>query len=460
MKKSLLLVALTSVMALGLTGCGNTPASSSGTTPSTETSQQAGDVPDVTLPEGYKAAYLVKIDWGTLTLPSFASIYMTGCMAQAKDSDGKITATWNTGLDAIEMKAVTGADGWYVGYTADVWNEATYTAALATGVTGQPGEYSLVLGYNSTAVIADSAKGLQWKDDLKSTYCASFAYPSNAKFTYAAGDNTKMVLTNDSFTKVPSKPLDPLKNYTIKVAFSEALPTWEIPHLFGSFNSWKTAYSEEAELEARMTVSSTDRKIWKYTFASIIPDTYQLTMSLDYTLEAKPGQTGFSWVKPDDWQAGNLKYTVAAADSDNYVMDDADALTADLTNTGTLGDPSKVANVKFEITNTGTALAADTKVYIIGNFTGWGDGVALDLGSDGLYTVTIDGMTAGAQEFGVTDGSSWAHKLYDAENNGNLKFTLTAGQDIKVAVSGDMTYFGQTETEHAAEAGTITVTNL
>jgi uncharacterized lipoprotein NlpE involved in copper resistance len=461
MKKSLLVTSLAALMALTLVGCNNSANSSSEVSSTDSTSASEDEAaPDVTLPDGKKCAYLVKVDFGTLTLPSYASIFMSGCMNQAKKDD-KITSTWATGLDAMEMTAVADHAGWYVGYTADAWNEATYTAALATGVTGQPGEYGLVLGYNSTAAIGDASKGLLWKDDLKSTYCASFAYPANAKFTYDTGDNTKIVLHSDSFTKVPKKPEDPLTNYTIKVKFSKALPTWEIPHFFGSFNGWKTDYNTANELAARMTPNA-DRTIWSYKFDSIIPDTYEITMSLDYTLEARPSQSGFAWNKPDDWAAANLKYTINSSDGNSYTMEDADALTADLTKLGTLPDPTKVADVMFIVKNTGTALASTVKVNIIGSFTGW-KAVETALDKDDTakktYTVTMKDVVEGTKlEFGVTDDANWTHKLYNddgTEKGTNLSFALTAGNNLKVTISGDMSYFGTTETEHAGVAGTV-----
>lgn len=452
MKKSLL-VTLASLMTLALVGCNNTSTSSSSSAASSEpasSSSQAGEeAPDVTLPEGKKCAYLVKIDWGSLTLPSYASIFMSGCMNQAKDADGKITSTWSTGMDALEFAALDGHAGWYVGYTADAWNEATYKANLATGYDGQPGEYGLVLGYNDTAAIGSSSKGLVWNDDLKSVYCASFAYPANAKFTYATGDNSKIVLTADSFTKVPKKPEDPLTNYTLKVAFSKALPTWEIPHMFGSFNGWKTAYNADNELASRMTPND-DRTIWSFTFASIIPDTYAITMSLDYTLESlKSKPTSFMWVKPDNWnekdaantnlKGGNVPYTIASASGNNYTMADEDALTAVMTKVGVLADPSITYSVSFELTNTNaTALDSSITLYVAGGFNGWNnaDANAFTL-ADGKYTYTVD-LPYGSIEWGVIKNSTWDPKLV-GEGGANFGVTVTGAGTVKI--TGDLSIF-------------------
>jgi hypothetical protein len=381
-------------------------------------------------------------------------------MQQVKDSSGKLTSTWAFGLDAIEMTAIEGSSGWYVGYDDEVYNAATYEANLASGVTSQANEYSIVVGYNASAEISDSKKGLQWVDDYKADYIATFAYGTNAKFESATGDNARIILHEDNFSKLPGEPEAPLNYYTIKVAFQKtvegvttpvALPEWEIPHLFGSFNGWATSYSAENEVTARMTPNA-NRTIWSYSFATIIPDTYEITMSLDWTVESlhalERDPSGFNWKKPDNWSE-NLKLTIHESDGSFFTMTDEDALTADMTKLGTFVAPDQVANVKFVINNTGTALAKTQKVYVIGNFTSWGDGaVTTSLDSADTtgktYTATINSMVAGNQEFGVTDDTSWTHKVYDAANSSNLKFTLVAGNDLIVTITADLSHFGNT----------------
>jgi uncharacterized protein (DUF2147 family) len=489
MKKSLLVSSIAFLATIGLVGCGGSGTASSvvcsscTTCPTTTTSSSTPVAdpnanptdgnPAVTLPEGKKCAYLVKL---TLPkdLPSYDSIFLTGCMNQVKDSSGKLTGTWAFGLDAIEMQPITGNAGWYVGYDDEVYNAATYKANLGTGVSDQANEYSLVAGYNSSAEIADSKKGLQWVDTYKADYVASFAYPTNATFESATGDNVRIILHEDNFAKLPSEPEAPLNYYTIKVAFQEtvngvtspkALPEWEIPHLFGSFNGWATSYSAENEVAARMTPNA-DRTIWSYTFASIIPDTYEITMSLDWTVESlhelDRDASGFNWKKPDNWAAANLKLTIHESDGGFFTMTDEDALTADMTKLGTFVAPDQVANVKFVIKNTGTALAATQKVFVIGNFTSWGDGAvttSLDTTdtTGKTYTATIKDIVAGSQEFGVTDDKSWTHKVYDAANDSNLKFTLVAGNDLIVTVEGDLSHFGNTTEDPKVNVqGTVT----
>ena len=475
MKKSLLVSSIAFLATIGLVGCGESgsassvvcsscttcPTTTSSSTPASDPNANPTDGnPAVTLPEGKKCAYLVKL---TLPkdLPSYDSIFLTGCMNQVKDASGKLTGTWALGLDAIEMKPIEGSAGWYVGYDDEVYNAATYAANLASGVTSQANEYSLVAGYNSSAEISDSKKGLQWVNAYKADYIASFAYGTNAKFESATGDNSRIILHEDNFSKLPGEPEAPLNYYTIKVAFQKtvnnvavpvALPEWEIPHLLGSFNGWATTYNAENEFAARMTPNA-DRTIWSYTFATIIPDTYEITMSLDWTVESLHAlgrdASGFNWKKPDDWAAANLKLTIHESDGSYFTMTDEDALTADMTKLGTFVAPDQVANVKFVIKNTGTALAKTQKVYVIGNFTSWGDGaVTTSLDKDDAtgktYTATINDIVAGNQEFGVTDDTSWTHKVFDEANDSNLKFSLVAGNNLIVTVSADLSHFGNT----------------
>lgn len=457
MKKSLLVMSMSMLALAVLAGCNkpatSTTSSKAGTSSAATTSSAAGTssagatsvtseeaAPAITVTAG-KTGYAVKIAFDGVTCPSYVSIWMTGCMAQVKDAEGKITSTWNTGLDAIEMKAVSGHEGWYYGESA-VYTTAAYKAALGTGVTDQSGEYSLVLGYNSTAEISDAKKGLQWVDAYKSTYCASFAYPNNAKFTSDGGDGKLVTLHSDTFTAVPKKPEAPLTNYVMKVAFSESLPTWEVPHLLGSFDSWKTTWSAEAEVAHRMATTDAARKIWTFTFDSIIPDAYDITMSLDYTMEAVPATNSYSWTKPAEWKAGNLKMTVNSADGNNFVMADADAFVATVSaDDGTiLADPTATYAYVIKLTNSGTALT--DSVYLSGNITAWEqtDNTKMTVDATGLvYTFNLT-HTAGSASFRFLIGAGWDHCLGSTEDTGDHNFSyMLPAHAGTLAISADLT---------------------
>jgi hypothetical protein len=472
MKKSLLVMSMSLLALAVLAGC-NKPAASStsskaGTSSAATTSSATGTssaatseeaAPAITVTAG-KTGFAVKIAFDGVTCPSYVSIWMTGCMAQVKGTDGKITATWKTGLDAIEMKAVTGHEGWYYG-ESDVYTTTAYKAALGTGVTDQSGEYSLVLGYNSTAEISDSKKGLQWVDAYKATYCASFAYPTNAKFAAEGGDGQLVTLHSDTFTAVPKKPEAPLTNYTVKIAFSESLPTYEVPHFLGSFDGWTTTYNTANELAHRMTTTDTDRKIWTYTFASIIPDSYDITMSLDYTIEAMSDQTSYSWTKAAEWTAGNLKMSVNSADGSNFVMADADAFVATISSAdGTiLSDPTIKYDYTFTLTNTGTAVAED--VYLSGAMTAWEQTAATKMTVDAtgkIYTFTGVNHVAGSIKFRFLVGASWDHSVCSTENNSdsnNFVYKLPAKSGT-VALSADMTNVLTNNVQVAPDSFTFT----
>jgi hypothetical protein len=451
MKKSLLVMSLSMLSLAVLAGC-NKPAASSTTGASsttagsseaptssvTPTSQEAA--PEIPVTAG-KTGFAVKIAFDGVTCPSYVSIWLTGCMAQVKGTDGKITATWNTGLDAIEMKAVTGHDGWYYGESA-VYSTTDYKANLGTGVADQSGEYSLVLGYNSTAEISDSKKGLQWVDAYKATYCASFAYPNNAKFTDEGGDGKLVTLHEDTFTAVPKKPEAPLTNYTIKIAFSESLPAYEVPHFLGSFDGWKTAWSAEAEAAHRMVTTDTARKIWTFTFDSIIPDSYDITMSLDYTVEAMADQKDYSWTKAAEWTAGNLKMSVNSADGNDFVMADEDAFVATVSaDAGTiLADPTLKYDYVIKLTNSGTALT--DSIYLSGNITAWAqtDATKMTVDATGkIYTFNLNHV-AGSASFRFLIGAGWDHCLGSTEDttdhNFSYKLPAHAGE---LAITEDLT---------------------
>jgi hypothetical protein len=365
---------------------------------------------------------------------------MTGCMAQALDTNGKITSTWKTGLDAIEMKPVSGHEGWYYG-ESDVYSKTAYNGNLADGVTGQPNEYALVVGYNKTAEISAAKQGLQWVDAYKAAYCASFAYPKNATFDGEGGAKQVVTLHEDKFTAVPKKPEAPLTNYTMKVAFSESLPTWEVPHLLGSFDSWNTTWSAEAEVSHRMTTTDSARKIWTYKFDSIIPDSYDITMSLDYTVTDVPSTSAYSWTKPDEWKAGNLKMSVNTTDGNNFVMADADAYVATVSAAAgsVFADPSIKYDYTFKLVNTAaTPLAATFEVGISGTINSWAFGAMTPAADVKSYTITLQ-APMGSYEFGFRDHTdNWDHKVALAD--GNLKVTLPA-KAVTITVTADMSNF-------------------
>jgi hypothetical protein len=458
MKKSLLSASTLLLAAALLAGCGGgggsseaaSSSSAQGTSSAAVSSTSGETAPTVTPDEG-KTAYVVKVTWDGVTLPSYVSIFMTGCMAQVKDADGKLTATWATGLDAIELAEVEGHAGWYWAQS-DLYTTATYLANLAEGVADQHCQYQLVLGYNASAEIAEAKKGLQWVDSFKSEYCQSFAFPANPTFDEPGADRV-VHLHDDSFNAVPKAPEPPLSNYTIKVAFSVALPEWEVPHFMGSFDGWDTDFAhEEAH---RMVPSNEARTIWKYTIDSIMPDTYEVTMSLDYTMESKPDQTAYAWIKPDDWQSGNKLMTINSADGDDFVMDDADAFTADLTNTGVLADPNVKFDYTFIMVNTGTALDDTAQpIYLSGTINSWAaDRMTVD--ETGKVYTLVKNAPAGSYDFAIhNDG--WAYKVA-GEGGANFSITLEEKPQT-VTVTADMTEFSLTA-NYLAVVGTVVITD-
>lgn len=427
MKKSLFkmsaLLLSVGTMASLLVACNN-PSSSSSTSASSST--QGGGL-TLEVAED-KTAYVMKLSDSSVALESFNSIFLTGDMLSPEGKD-----EWPTGLAAIEMKAGI-LDGYLVGYSDKYVAGEHGTQAY---------NYQLVVGYNSTANIADSKKGLVWNDSYKSEECKSFGGESglgNPTFE-ATYDAEKRIadLGTHTFTSQPSAPSAPLKNFKVQISFTESVPEYAVPHFLGSYNGWNTKY-EEVEESSRMTVvEGTERKTWELSLGDTYADDYEFTISVDYTLEAKPGQVDFSWTKPDELQA-NGKYTVAPIMGDDYTMNLTDGAPLTLDFAAKLPDPTKTANLKIVATTTGEAVKADAKLFVVGNFTGWNSGRKEMTASEDRKTFTLEfnALTAGELDFGITDGSdNWAHKVC-GEGGANIKSTLTAGQDIVLTITADL----------------------
>lgn len=425
MKKSLLkmsaLLLSAGTMAGLLVACNNPGTSSSGAGSSTST----GGGITLEVPED-KTAYVMKLSDSSIALESFNSVFLTGDMLSPEGKD-----EWATGLNAIEMKSGI-LDGYLVGYSDKY-------------VAGEHGtqtyNYQLVVGYNSTAEIADSKKGLVWNDAYKSEECKSFGGESGlGNPTFEEGfDAEKRIadLGTHTFSSQPSAPSAPLKDFKVQVSFAESVPEYAVPHFLGSYNGWNTNYTADLEAATRMTVvEGTERKTWELNLGDTYADTYEWTMSIDYTLEAKPNQEGFSWNKPD--QLGtNGKYTVAPIMGDGYAMNitDGDPLTFDFA--AKLPDPTQTANLKIVATTTGEAVKAEAKLYVCGNFTGWKPQEMTASDDRKTFTLEFMGLTAGELDFGINDGTdNWAHKV--AGDNANIKSQLTAGQDTILTVTADL----------------------
>lgn len=426
MKKSLFkmsaLLLSVGTMASLLVACNN-PSSSSSTSASSST--QGGGL-TLEVAED-KTAYVMKLSDSSVALESFNSIFLTGDMLSPEGKD-----EWPTGLAAIEMKAGI-LDGYLVGYSDKYVAGEHGTQAY---------NYQLVVGYNSTANIADSKKGLVWNDSYKSEECKSFGGESglgNPTFE-ATYDAEKRIadLGTHTFTSQPSAPSAPLKNFKVQISFTESVPEYAVPHFLGSYNGWNTKY-EEVEESSRMTVvEGTERKTWELSLGDTYADNYVFGVSIDYTLEAKPGQTGFSWNKPDQLLEGDGKYTVAPIMGNDYTMNltDGDPFVFDFATK--LPDPTKTANLKIVATTTGEAVKAEAKLYVCGGFTGWKPQEMTASEDRKTFTLEFNALTAGELEFGINDGTdNWAHKVA-AEGGANIKSTLTAGQDTVLTITADL----------------------
>lgn len=430
MKKSLLTVA-TLFLAFGLVACDGNGDSAS-TSGKTSASQGQGSASVSAAPitldvPADKTAYVMKLGEGSVELSSYNSVFLTGDMAQVDEK-----GTWAKGLDAIEMK--TGVlDGYLVGYSAK------YEPAEDSA---QANQYQVVVGYNSTAEIADSKKGLVWNNAYKSDECLSFGGESglgNPTFTYDAEKRIADLGTH-TFKSQPAAPQPALKNFKLKVSFATSVPEYAVPHLLGSYNGWDTNYTAELEEATRMTVvEGTERKDWTLNIGDTYADSYEWTMSIDYTIEAKADQTNFSWKKPDQLAAGNLPYTVLQIMGDDATMDltEGDPLTFDFD--ANLPDPSQKANLKIVVTTEGEAVAEGLTLCVTGSFTGWAaqDMVASD--DRKTFTLELTEVTAGKLEFGITlkGETNWAHSVVAAEG-ANITQQFTASEDSVITIVADL----------------------
>jgi len=420
MKKSLLTVA-TLFLAIGLVACDGDNNSGS-----TSTSTPKGDDINLEVPAD-KTAYVMKVGEGSVELSSYNSIFLTGDMAVVDEK-----GTWAQGLAAIEMKSGV-LDGYLVGYS-DKYEPEEGAA--------QANQYQVVVGYNSTAQTADSRKGLVWNNAYKSEECLSAGGESglgNPTFTYDAEKRIADLGTH-VFKSQPAAPQPALKNLTLKVSFAESVPEYAVPHLLGSYNGWNTNYSAELEEATRMAVvEGTERKDWTLNIGDAYADSYEWTMSMDYTLEAMPDQTNFSWKKPDQLAEGNLPYTVIQIMGDDHELDltEGDPLTFDFATN--LPDPSQKAGLKIVVTTEGEAVAEGLTLCVTGSFTGW---AAQDMTASEdrkTFTLELTEITAGKLEFGITlkGETNWAHSVVAAEG-ANITQQFTASEDSVITIVADL----------------------
>ena len=78
----------------------------------------------------------------------------------------------------------------------------------------------------------------------------------------------------------------------------------------------------------------------------------------------------------------------------------------------------------------------DAVYYVAGTFNNWTvNGAQMTKGEDGLYSVTISGVTAGDIEFKVTQGD-WNLESW-GDNGSNYKITLTEDSDVTITFNPD-----------------------
>lgn len=402
MKKSLFIV--TALVALGLAACGGSGSSSS-------KAPESSKAPTPVVPtEDGKCTFFLKTTETCIQFKEYETIYLTGG-----------AFGWKTGYEALEMKAL--AEDKTIFYTI-VANDAFDTTA------NQGLEFQLVLGYNSKAKMPDAASGLQWVDGRKSDECAAPGGLSNLSFQYQPGQMTVDLGSHTFSTSLPT-PSAPLKNYSFKVEFAEAVPEYGKVVIFGSFNGWNTPKGTEetkgadkALIDSLTMVPDAERKVFTLKFDEMVAGNYECKILVEYVATAVYNVT---WNAIDQTKE-NYGFTVNQADGDGYVLEILDEEA-----TFKLADPdAKLEHVGIIVLNSGETKALEN-LYFAGVFNGWTP-TALESLPSGAFGCYFDDVTGGTKEFKLLATEGWDFPIC-FEGNANIAVELEVGEHKNAVIT-------------------------
>lgn len=249
--------------------------------------------PSVNVPtEEGKITFYFTLGDSSATIPSYASVYMTGAAVSGYGAD------WATGLNALEFKNLEGTKVYYA-----IFGEATIDTTQEKAC-----EYQLVLGYNKSSTLPDDKCGLAWVDSYKSDVCAALGGLNNPSFTYNAGDQVIDLGTHSFETEIPA----PVRiNTTLVVKFAEALPAGYSVAIPGGFNGWDSS-------KAFATISA-DRKSASLELKDV------LAAKCEYKIKVFPNyEEGKFWndesnvpygIEIAGYEGGNLSVELGRADN-------------------------------------------------------------------------------------------------------------------------------------------------
>lgn len=248
--------------------------------------------PSVEVPtEEGKITFYFTLGDSSVTIPSYASVYMTGAAVSGYGAD------WVTGLNALEFQNMEGTKVYY----------AIFDAATIDTTQEKACEYQLVLGYNKSSTLPDDKCGLAWVDSYKSDVCAALGGLNNPSFTYNAGDQVIDLGTHSFENEIPA----PVRiDTTLVVKFAEALPAGYSVAIPGGFNGWDSS-------KAFATISA-DRKSASLELKDV------LVAKCEYKIKVFPNyEEGKFWSDADNvpygievagYEGGNLSVELGLAD--------------------------------------------------------------------------------------------------------------------------------------------------
>ena len=287
MKKSFLAIMLAIVLVISLVAVVACKEKEPEPTPPTPT-------PSVDVPtEEGKITFYFTLGDDSITIPSYASVYMTGAAVS------NFAADWVTGLNALEFTNKAGTKLYY----------AIFDAATIDTTKDKALEYQLVLGYNKSSTLPDDKCGLAWVASYKSNVCSSLGDLNNPSFTYNAGDQVINLGTHSFLNEIKA----PVRiNTTLVVKFAEALPAGYTVAIPGTFNGWSTT-------DSFATVSA-DRKSASLALTDV------LVAKCEYTIKVFPAyEEGKFWSDAENvpygiqvagYKGANLSVEFGLADKD------------------------------------------------------------------------------------------------------------------------------------------------
>lgn len=401
------LIALLCMAMLFTTAC--TPANTGDTTTEPSDTQPQGDV-EVPVEDG-KVTFYFTLGADSPAQQSFASYFLTGgCTGWCTGNSGE-----------LEFKQLNDSNVYYC--ITDVAIDPTAEQGL---------EYSILVGYNATSGMAAAEQGVKWDDSRKSNECAAYAYPSNAAFEWAEGQN-KVNLGTHTFGVELSAPKT--VNTTLRITFTEALPEGCQVAMFGSMNNWGNTDINDGLCEI-----SEDR----------MSATLELKDALvsDYEFKAVVYAPGTEFVKENQWNGvsftakeaenGNGTFSIKSLDEDEYI---------DVVRNAEYQVPSGITTtlrVNFD-----KELAEGSIVHIYGSFEGWAysEGKCEMTSTDGkAWTIVLSNFNTGDIEFKIlvfapgATAFDWGDAIATYGNEGNnITFTLTADHDGQTVDVGSFT---------------------